>query len=145
MEKYLVVHSDGGSRGNPGPGACAFVAEENGRAVAEDSKFLGKVTNNVAEYEGVLLAIRWMIKELKNFNAKHSIVFCLDSELVAKQLSGLYKIKNPTLVKLNIEIKDLISKHRFNIAFRNIPREENKQADFLVNRELDKRTSGNFL
>ena len=135
MEEALVIHSDGGARGNPGPGACAFVIEENGKIIIQGSKYLGRVTNNFAEYSGVLLALQSVAK-------KSSITFYLDSELVAKQLSGLYKVKNKDLVKLAIEIRSLIATKNLEISFVNIPREKNKVADQLVNEELDGNISG---
>jgi ribonuclease HI len=135
MEEALVIYSDGGARGNPGPGACAFVIEEGSRVVAKGSKYLGRVTNNFAEYSGVLLALQAVTK-------KSTITFYLDSELVAKQLSGLYKVKNKDLLKLAIEIRALVAAKSLEISFVNIPREKNKVADQLVNEELDRNISG---
>jgi ribonuclease HI len=135
MEESLVIHSDGGARGNPGPGACAFVIEENGEIVVKGSKYLGNVTNNFAEYSGVLFA-------LQSIKKKSPVIFYLDSELVAKQLSGLYKVKNNKLLKIATEIRALIAKESLEIVFKNIPREKNKLADQLVNEELDRNLSG---
>src|SRR5690348_13599566 len=108
MEEGLIIHTDGGSRGNPGPAACAFVAEENGSEVYKESKYLGIKTNNFAEYSGVTLALQWIAKEVPITNYQFPIIFYLDSELVVKQLNGLYKIKNEVLKKLNDEIKRVI-------------------------------------
>ena len=131
MEKTLTIYTDGGSRGNPGPSACAFVAETDGREIQKQSKFLGVQTNNFAEYQGILLALHWVAKQL-------TIVFCSDSELVVKQLNGIYKIKNQNLKKLNEEIKKIILENSLHVVFRNVPREDNIIADALVNTELDK-------
>lgn len=135
MENALIIHSDGGARGNPGPGACAFTADENGRSVAGASKYLGRVTNNFAEYSGVLLALNWITGQSPR--QQGLIIFYLDSELIVKQLNGLYKTKNSVLIKLNREVKDLIEKNKLQIIFRYIPRGKNKLADSLVNRKLD--------
>jgi ribonuclease HI len=133
----LIIHTDGGSRGNPGPAAGAFVAELAEKILQQESIYLGNVTNNVAEYEAVILALKWLQENYKNFSTKN-VVFLLDSELVVKQINGLYKIKNETLKTLNLKIKKIISGINLKIVFRNIPREQNKIADLLVNRELDR-------
>lgn len=137
----MIIHSDGGARGNPGPGACAFTAEENGRIIGKGSRYLGKVTNNLAEYSGVLLALNWLTEHRQTL-LDGPIIFYLDSELIVKQLDGLYKTKNKTLIKLNGEVKDLIEKNKLKVAFRNIPRAKNKLADLLVNKKLDEIRSG---
>jgi len=135
-ETVLTIHTDGGSRRNPGPAACAYVAELGGKVIAKGSKFLGTATNNVAEYNGVLLALNWLLKIEESIKAD-KIIFYLDSELVVKQINGIYKIKKSELIALNIEIKRLIEKINSEIFFNNIPREQNKTADFLLNNELD--------
>lgn len=133
----ITIHTDGGARGNPGPAACAFVATSGGKPLGEDSHFLGNTTNNVAEYRGVLLALEWLLK-LKDFKSDTcKILFYLDSELIVKQLKGIYKVKNETLKKINLEIEDIIKKNKLNISLFNVPRSKNKDADFLVNKELD--------
>lgn len=138
MENALIIHSDGGARGNPGPGACAFIAEEHGHVVDKDSKFLGSVTNNFAEYQGVILALTW-VAENKDRAASTKIIFFMDSELVVRQLMGTYKVKDVNLKTLFMRIKKLIAEISLEIVFKNIPREKNKFADSLVNEELDKR------
>ena len=145
MENTLVIHSDGGARGNPGPGACAFVVEKNGRILAKASKYLGNVTNNIAEYSGVLLALNWLIRNLSVIGDVSTITFLMDSELVARQLMGLYKVKDKKLLALSVEVKKLTTKISPNLSFKNISREENKLADFLVNETLDLKASGNFV
>ena len=132
----VTIHTDGGSRGNPGPAACSFVAEENGSEINKYSKYLGVTTNNVAEYSGVILALKWLT-EKKYFN--RSIIFLLDSELVVKQINGVYKVKDENLRNLFFEILTLMKKFGQQIVFKHIPREKNKIADFLVNWELDKK------
>jgi ribonuclease HI len=137
-EDGITIHTDGGARGNPGPAACAFVVEVGGKIIQEDSSFLGDSTNNYAEYQGVILAMQWLAGKSQISNLKSRIVFNLDSELVVKQLNGIYKIKNQILKDLNDDIKRIIKENGLNIVFKNIPRAENKTADFLVNKELDK-------
>jgi ribonuclease HI len=136
-EEVLIVHTDGGARGNPGQAACAFVVEADGKVLFKASRFLGKTTNNLAEYQGVLAAIKYLSAN-RNLLSGRRVVFYLDSELVVRQLAGLYKIKNENLKELNEEIKKIISKELMDISFKNIPRSQNKIADYLVNKELDK-------
>lgn len=134
----IVIHTDGGSRGNPGPAASAFVVESGEQIIFKDSKYLGKVTNNFAEYQGVIIALQWLLSSDKDPNSTSSITFVLDSELVVRQLEGRYKVKDVTLQKLFAEVKDLIKKTGKKIIFKNVPREQNKIADQLVNEELDR-------
>lgn len=134
MEKSIIIHTDGGSRGNPGNAACAFVAAKNDEQIYTMSKYLGINTNNVAEYNGVIIALEWLISE----NIEDDVEFYLDSELVVKQIQGVYKIKNANLLDLNIKIKKLIKNLKGKIVFNNVPREQNKIADKLLNEELDK-------
>lgn len=138
MQKdVLVIHTDGGSRGNPGPAACAFVSEFDGKILQKQSKFLNISTNNIAEYQGVLLALEWLLGSKEKLPVDEALFF-LDSELVVRQLTGVYKIKKPELQVLSLKIKNKINETNKKIFFRNIPREQNKTADRLVNEELDK-------
>jgi ribonuclease HI len=88
----IKIFCDGGARGNPGPSACAFIVEKKGKIVSEDSLYLGVATNNIAEYSAVDLACSWILDNTEAVSGK--IVFYLDSELVTRQLIGIYKIKN---------------------------------------------------
>ena len=126
----IIIHTDGGARGNPGPAACAFVAEVGDKIIEKRSRYLGVATNNYAEYQGLILAMQWL-------PAKSQIFFYLDSELVVKQLTGLYKVKNQNLKKLNDEIMGIVKEKQLTVVFKNIPREKNTIADALVNKELD--------
>lgn len=136
MDDKLIIHTDGGARGNPGPAASAFVAEHLGKIVFKGAKFLGKATNNAAEYQGIILALSWLSENQLNFSCNEIEIF-LDSELVAKQVSGLFKIKNENLRSYFFAIKTLENKIGKKIFYKNIPREKNKIADLLVNKELD--------
>jgi ribonuclease HI len=132
--KYLI-HTDGGSRGNPGPAASAFVAtDEAGDLIYQEGFYIGDTTNNQAEYRAVLFALNWFLKQqLPN----PQVNFFLDSLLVVNQLRGLYKIKNPDLLPIYQDIRDLIDAGNIKIAFTHIPREKNSLADALVNKVLD--------
>lgn len=134
------VFSDGGSRGNPGPAASAFVCiSGNGTVIHKGSKYLGEATNNFAEYQGVILALTWM-EQNKNLLDKE-VTFNMDSELAVNQINGKYKVKEDTLKKLMLIIRSLLEKVETKIIFVSIPREKNKLADFLVNEELDRNLS----
>lgn len=138
MEKQnIIIYCDGGSRGNPGPAASAFVVTNNDKLIFKGSKFLGIETNNVAEYTAVSIAVDWLINEKIN----SEIIFNLDSQLVERQLNGFYKIKNEKLKVLADQIKNKIKTSNLNIKFRWGYRSDNTLADDLVNEELDKNTS----
>lgn len=137
----IIIYTDGGSRGNPGPAAIAFVIAKANLELRiknlEFSKSIGKATNNEAEYQAIIFAF----KKIKHFIGgnhaeKTEIEINSDSELLVKQLNGKYKIKEEKLIPFFIEIWNL--KQNFKkVEFIQIPREENKKADALVNRELD--------
>jgi len=139
-EDGIVIHTDGGARGNPGPAACAFVAEVGEKIIQKESSFLDISTNNYAEYQGVILALKWLSANYKNLSAT-SAIFYLDSELVARQLSGVYKVKDQKLIELFLRVGKLSKNINLKIFYKSIPRSKNKVADFLVNEELD-RNSG---
>ncbi len=136
-DSQIVIYTDGGSRGNPGPAACAFVININGKEVFKQSKYLGRQTNNFAEYQGVILALKYLLDKKPDNKLGNDAIFYLDSELIAMQLTGRYKVKSESLRSLYLETVDLISKTKQKIYFRNVPRERNKEADLLVNKELD--------
>ena len=131
----LKIFTDGGARGNPGPGAGAFVAlDEEGIVFDRGGIFLGVTTNNQAEYNGVLLAFNF----LKKLPEKPEVVnFFLDSELITNQLLGRYKIKDMKLQALVAQIKEIERELRIRINYSHIPRSENKLADLMVNRTID--------
>ena len=178
----LIVHTDGGSRGNPGPAAAAFIiTDSTGKLIKQSGSYLGVTTNNQAEYQAVLLALNWISQNIENQfqnsinvlggasgapierpqpvkrmgedvgwgaakrqdpNRKMSfetgsITFYLDSELVARQLSGQYKIKSQDLLPLAIKIRNLIPQLSVPVRFFSIPRGQNRAADGLVNQVLD--------
>jgi ribonuclease HI len=128
----LIIHADGGSRGNPGPAAVGVaVFDEDQKCIKEVSKTIGIATNNVAEY----LAAICGLQEAVFLNAQ-DVTINLDSELVVKQLKGEYKVKNENLRPLFFIAKHLITGLK-NIKINHVPREMNKSADALVNKALD--------
>lgn len=137
--ELLEINTDGGSRGNPGPAAVGVVAQSDGQIVFTVSEKIGETTNNVAEYTAVLRALQKI--EVEELSAK-KIRFILDSELIAKQITGVYKVKQPHLQTLRQEIILLINKLREAkqielLSFVNVLRDKNKIADKLVNDALD--------
>ena len=133
MPDSVVVHVDGGARGNPGPAAVAAVAAApDGSVLGERSAYIGESTNNVAKYRAVLLGL-----ELARSLGARSIEVVNDSELVARQIGGQYKVKHAGLRPLFLEtMKALREFDRWSV--RNVRREENERADELVNMELDR-------
>lgn len=134
-ENKINIYCDGGSRGNPGESACAFVVKEGNKIIYSEAKYLGIKTNNFAEYGSVLSALFWL-KKNKKFLTKE-IVFILDSELVVRQINGDYKVKNKKLKEIYLEIKNILENYSQKIIFKNVSREKNKMADLLVNQKLD--------
>ena len=138
-DRVFKIYCDGGARGNPGPSAAAFVVVYKGKVVHRNSSYLGIATNNIAEYRAVVMALAWLINNLKPLNGERVSVF-LDSQLVTRQLSGHYKIKSQNLKPLISKIKDLERKAKVKITYESIPRRKNRLADFLVNRKLDEKS-----
>jgi ribonuclease HI len=128
----VVVHVDGGARGNPGPAAAAaVVSTPDGDVLDEAHELLGVVTNNVAEYRGLLLGLR-RAREL----GADEVEVVNDSELVAKQINGQYKVKHPDMKPLYAEARTALEGFgRWRI--RSVPRAQNAAADALVNQALD--------
>ena len=123
---------DGGSRGNPGPAAAAAViTTPEGEVVDQAMEVIGTATNNVAEYRGVLLGLRRAREQ-----GATEVDIVNDSELVASQVNGSYKVKHPDMKPLHAEVmEELKDFDRWSI--RNVPREQNADADALVNKALD--------
>ena len=134
--KNLIIHADGASRGNPGPSAIGVVIEdEQGRVVARISKAIGITTNNRAEY----LALIAGLKEALKLGAE-SVELKMDSELVVRQLTGKYRVRNPALKPLFEQAHQLMKEFQSS-PIVHIPREQNKAADALCRRAL--RSVGN--
>jgi ribonuclease HI len=128
----VVVHVDGGSRGNPGPAAgAAVISTPDGEVLASASRLLGVATNNVAEYRGLLLGL-----ERAHELGATEVELVNDSELVAKQLTGAYRVKHPDMRPLHAAAVAALGQfERWSI--RSVPRAQNAAADALVNQALD--------
>jgi ribonuclease HI len=134
--RRLVIFTDGGARGNPGPAAIGFVVKDDkGSVLAEKGKYIGEATNNVAEYQAVIEALKWIKKNLSSRPA--GLIFFLDSKLAVNQLNGLFKVKNYGLRNLIVEVRQHEREIGGNVAYRFVRREKNKKADALVNQSLD--------
>src|SRR5512144_1293228 len=128
---HVVVHVDGGSRGNPGPAAAAVISTPDGDVLDEAALTLGRATNNVAEYRGLLLGL-----ERARALGADEVEVIGDSELVAKQIDGAYKVKHPAMKPLHAEaMAALRGFDRWTV--RTVPRSQNADADALVNQALD--------
>lgn len=134
MQKHVNIYTDGGSRGNPGPAAIAFLIQsDDGKIQKSYSQFIGIHTNNQAEYKALIQALQFILEK------SEEITFYLDSELVVKQVNGIYSVRNTELRKLwNIvtKLKNSFKK----TSFINVPRTNYyiRKADNLLNQELDK-------
>lgn len=137
-QNKIIVYTDGGSRGNPGPaGVGVVIANEKNKTIKKYSKEIGIRTNNEAEYDAVIFALQ-KLKQLfgKNKTKDLDVEFRVDSQLIARQLGGKYKIEEEKLFPLFIKIWNL--KMNFGaISFVEIPREQNKEADKLANEAMD--------
>ncbi len=134
MAKKLIIFSDGGARGNPGPAAIAFlILSENGQVLISNSRYVGSHTNNQAEYEALIKALESAVP----LHAEEVLCY-LDSELVVKQLMGEYQVKNLELRKLWRKAQELI-KCFSKVSFISVPRTNSQiqKADALVNEALD--------
>lgn len=130
----IVAYSDGGSRGNPGPSASGFVLmDERGNIIYEGGTYLGHTTNNVAEYTAVLEALQ----SARELGARR-VDMRMDSQLVANQMNGIYKIKKPNLALINQEIQAVASNFD-KVTYTYVAREQNQLADGMVNKILDAR------
>ena len=132
----INAYCDGGSRGNPGFAAAAFVIRHGNKTLHKEAKFLGVTTNNVAEYFSLILALKWLVK---NANGVLVINIFLDSELVVNQITKNYKVKSKKLKPLNKKANDLLNKLSTTININSVPRNKNMFADSLVNDKLDEK------
>lgn len=132
-EHYLVAHSDGGARGNPGPAGYGVVLQdEAGRKVAALSEYLGHQTNNFAEYQGLIAALEYAVQ-----HGPKALKLISDSELLVRQIKGIYKVKNATLQELHGRAKELIAQLDW-FSIGHALREQNQEADRLANEAMDK-------
>ncbi|HLD55458.1 MAG TPA: ribonuclease HI family protein [Candidatus Nanoarchaeia archaeon] len=130
----IYTNSDGGARGNPGPGAIGVIVRDDEKILTKHSSIVGNyVTNNIAEYEGLIKAL-----ELGSQFTQDKITCILDSELVVKQLLGEYKVKNPKLMELFLKVQKLQDNFKI-VEYKHVSREDKYQqlADELLNQEFD--------
>src|SRR5580700_5417367 len=132
-EHYLVAHSDGGARGNPGPaGYGVVIQDESGHKVAALSEYLGHQTNNFAEYQGLIAALEYALQ-----HGPKALKLVSDSELLVRQIKGIYKVKNAVLQDLHGRAKELIAQLDW-FSIGHAFREQNQDADRLANEAMDK-------
>lgn len=131
----IYTNSDGGARGNPGPGAIGVIVRDGEKILTKYSQFIGRnVTNNMAEYEGLIKAL-----ELAGKFTDDEITCILDSELIVKQLLGKYRVRNPKLLPLFLKVQKLQENFK-TIKYKHVSRwnEYQQMADEILNEELDK-------
>lgn len=131
--EYLVAHIDGGARGNPGPAGYGVVIEaQDGRRVAALSQYLGHRTNNYAEYSGLLAALEYALG-----HEPRKLKVISDSELMVRQIRGVYKVRNATLLQLYRKAQELIRQLEW-FEIGHVLRESNREADRLANEAMDR-------
>jgi len=130
-----IANIDGGSRGNPGPAGYGVRIEQSDGTILELKEFLGSCTNNIAEYSGLIAALRWAAE-----HAVSELRVRSDSELLVKQMRGEYRVKNPGLLPLYEDARALIRKIG-GVTFEHVRREFNKDADRLANEAMDEGVS----
>ena len=132
----LIINTDGGSRGNPGPAAAGILIRLDSKKLFSGGKYLGEATNNIAEYKALILAINWVLEHKKKI-VFDEIQFLLDSELIVKQMTGDYKVKDEKMKELFSIATSKLSKLETPFNFKHVKREKNTVADGLVNAILD--------
>jgi ribonuclease HI len=141
----IIVYTDGGARGNPGPaGIGAVICNEKGQVMKKYGEFLGdNMTNNEAEYNAVIFALKKLKLLLGKEKTKQAEVeIRADSELMVKQMNGIYKLSEKRIQDFFIIIWNLKTEFK-SVFFKHIPREQNKEADAMVNQALDIQTKQN--
>lgn len=131
--KIIKLYTDGGARGNPGSAATGVVLKDaKGTVLKTSSRFLGRATNNIAEYSALLEGLKIIQADYKD--AK--VVAHLDSELIVKQMKGEYRVKDIGLKQIYTQVQDILDNLN-EVEFKHIRREKNSEADALVNQTLD--------
>ncbi len=135
----INVYTDGGSRGNPGiSGYGVVVYDDQNNILYQEAKFLGIKTNNEAEYSAIIAALEWIKSHQKSYQISQ-LNFFADSQLMIRQLQGLYKVKAPTLLPLFSRVQQLLIQINLPTKYTDIRREFNKLADELANQAMDSR------
>src|SRR3989344_25124 len=144
IKNKITIHTDGGSRGNPGPAAIGVVIDSDLIGKKEFGEYIGETTNNEAEYRAVIFALKKLKSLIGSDKCGKSLVeFAIDSELVVKQLNKEYKLKDKNIQNFFIEIWNLTFDFG-GVSFRYVPREENTEADRIVNQVLNRETNKLF-
>lgn len=133
----VIIYTDGGARGNPGPSGAGAVVYDGTKQVAHVSKYLGIKTNNFAEYEALILALGATHKVLGS-PVTREVQVRMDSELVVKQMNGQYRVKDVQLKKQHEKVRQLIAEAFPHITFSHVRREHNKEADAFANAAMDR-------
>jgi ribonuclease HI len=132
-EHYLVAHSDGGARGNPGPAGYGVVIEDQaGKKIAALSEYLGHQTNNFAEYQGLIAALEYALQ-----HGHKALKVVSDSELLVRQIKGIYKVKNLGLRERHARAQELIAQLEW-FSIDHALRQHNREADRLANQAMDR-------
>lgn len=134
----LVARIDGASRGNPGPASAGVLLERDGKKLAAESLFLGRTTNNAAEYEALLAALRLAARQP---GGPHRLTIFSDSELLVRQINGEYRVRDANLARYHQEAVERM-KSFARVVVRHVPREKNVEADRLANDALDQQARG---
>lgn len=133
-------YTDGAARGNPGHGGIGVILKDaEGNLIASEKRYLGRVTNNVAEYSALIACfqkVSSLLAKKDGFNCSILIVHS-DSELLVRQVNGVYRVKDKTLKKLLQQVKRSVDAAPFAITLKHIPRERNREADALANQGID--------
>lgn len=134
----LTIYTDGASRNNPGEAGAGVFIMRDGKQFEQIARYLGTTTNNIAEYAAAIIGLERAVQL-----GATSVKLFADSELLVKQINGLYKVKNEGLKPLHARAKKLIAKiHSVKVQY--VPREKNKDADALANKAIDEKTNPNF-
>ena len=133
----LSIHTDGGSRGNPGHSGYGFVVLDNqNNIVHQGSQYLGIKTNNEAEYQGLLAALTWL-KTYSSSTQVTKVTVYMDSQLIVRQIQGFYKVKADNLKPIFTQIQSLLSSFPFLVSLSHVTRDKNTLADKLANLAMD--------
>jgi len=138
MSKRILIHTDGAAKGNPGPAGIGCIAfQEDGTPLFEHCRYIGETTNNVAEYKALIDGLTRALEE-----GATQVKAASDSQLMVRQILGLYRVKQPHLQRLFEEVSQL--RRRFDhFEIVHVPREKNREADALANRAIRRHRSGN--
>lgn len=133
----ILIYTDGGSRGNPGPAALGvYITDGNHKKLDSIGKKIGEATNNVAEYSAILEGFYWLAANKNKLNVEE-VHFYMDSQLAYSQIVGIFKVKNQRIRDFIFEIRQKEAELKMPIFYNHIPRMKNKNADLMVNLALD--------